>query len=157
MEGSAVLVGVLHLQQLILSQAEMSSIVSQGAELLRQTFLIDCRKALRHGIHQHLQGRQSLLSVDDRERADSTHVAQLLLQHDGPKEVGGIADSVVESQLAETTNVRPQRGKLVFLCPDVGALKKRHRQVLREGEDLLGCLDEGVHDVLGIGGVFWSR
>ena len=97
-------------------------------------------------IQQKLQGRQTLLSVDDGALLKIARRGGKLLQDYGTKEMRCLRGiRRLQQACGDTLQVLPERLPLQFLVPHVRTLEERNQQTLRLHEDGLRGSNLGIH------------
>lgn len=148
-EGGAVLVAAPYLQRGVINLQEVRLVVGQGVELTGEAVEVGALEHASCGVHQQLQGGESLLPVDDVAGREMPRLQLVRLHHDRAEEVGRLAEGIPLSRLDQPADVLPERRLLVLLVPHIRPLEQRHHQLLRQIEDLYGSAHGCFHgDIL---------
>jgi len=145
-EGAAIAVAVSELQACRRTVGIDRLVVREAIELLSQRVVPAGFHRGARCVHEQLQRREPLLTIDDAVRSQAREDRLLGLDDDRAEEVRRLGEGLVEPDRGEPSHVLPQGCPLLVLLPDVWALEGRHHQVLGLDEDSLRRVDVGLHD-----------
>jgi len=104
-------------------------------------------------VHQQLQRRQTLLTVDDIPGSQTSRARFCSLEHDRTEEVSGGRAWRGHASLYRSPDVLPQGRPLVVLFPNIWSLEEWDDEVLRKIEEFERRSFSGLHmEILSLDG-----